>query len=159
MTFGLARRFVGSNIYIQSTQSSFVPENRWPSCLGAAWNSWLAACSLAVVFFLRRASFISLCSTARGWRSARRNCGVYILLLSAVGMLFFDVGAYMGFYSELFTELGARVIAVEPNPSCYEGLTVKARSRNMFVERCAAGDAPGIASLFIFAWKIQRSLL
>lgn len=65
------------------------------------------------------------------------------------GDVVFDIGAYMGFYAEIFNELGARVIALEPNPDCYAKLKRKACSRDMFVENCAAGDAPGVVDLHV----------
>jgi len=63
------------------------------------------------------------------------------------GDLVFDVGANVGNYSEVFTELGARVVAVEPNPRCCENLRRLARARPVHVEECAVGDAPGKANL------------
>jgi FkbM family methyltransferase len=61
----------------------------------------------------------------------------------------FDVGANVGNYSEVFADLGARVIAVEPNPYCYQNLDRLARVRKVFVQRCAAGDVPGKLSLHL----------
>ena len=37
------------------------------------------------------------------------------------GDLVFDVGAHMGTYTEVFVELGAKVVAVEPNPMAARG--------------------------------------
>jgi FkbM family methyltransferase len=65
------------------------------------------------------------------------------------GDIVFDVGAYMGYYTELFSELGARVVAVEPNPDCCVKLKQKALSRDIFVESCAAGDALGKTTLHL----------
>jgi FkbM family methyltransferase len=61
----------------------------------------------------------------------------------------FDVGANVGTYSEVFTGLGAKVVAVEPNPFCYQNLDRLARVRKVFVQRCAAGDVPGKLSLHL----------
>lgn len=63
------------------------------------------------------------------------------------GDLVFDVGANIGAYSELFSEMGAAVVAVEPNPRCCERLRKLARSSRVQVEECAVGDAPGKAKL------------
>jgi FkbM family methyltransferase len=63
--------------------------------------------------------------------------------------LVFDVGANVGNYSELFTGLGATVVAVEPNPRCCEKLRRLARVRRVYVEQCAAGEKPGKAALHI----------
>jgi FkbM family methyltransferase len=65
------------------------------------------------------------------------------------GDLVFDVGAHMGAYAEIFVELGAKVVAVEPNPMCCERLRRMARARDIQVENCAAGDVPGKLDLHI----------
>jgi FkbM family methyltransferase len=65
------------------------------------------------------------------------------------GDLVFDVGANVGDYAELFAELGARVVAIEPNPRCCEKLSELALARDIRVENCAAGDAPGRLPLHI----------
>ncbi|HZV89258.1 MAG TPA: FkbM family methyltransferase [Candidatus Binatus sp.] len=65
------------------------------------------------------------------------------------GDLVFDVGAHLGRYSEIFTDLGGRVISVEPNPRCCEQLLRLAKVRDVRVENCAAGDAPGKLKLRI----------
>ena len=63
--------------------------------------------------------------------------------------LVFDVGAHVGRHAELFTDLGARVVSIEPNPVCCEQLTRLAKVRDVHVENCAAGDAPGKLKLHI----------
>jgi FkbM family methyltransferase len=63
--------------------------------------------------------------------------------------LVFDIGAYFGTYAERFTELGAKVVAVEPNPACCETLRRLARGRNIQVVNCAAGDTPGKSKLLV----------
>jgi len=65
------------------------------------------------------------------------------------GDLVFDIGANVGSYSELFCELGAKVVAVEPNPQCCQSLRRLARARPVSVENCAAGDLPGKATLHV----------
>ena len=61
--------------------------------------------------------------------------------------LVFDVGANEGRMTETFLELGATVVAVEPNPALAR--TVKARYglRQVTVEAAAVGAAPGVAEL------------
>lgn len=61
--------------------------------------------------------------------------------------LVFDIGANVGEYSDIFSELGARVVAVEPNPSCCEFLYQLARLRDVRVEGCAVGEKVGNATL------------
>jgi len=65
------------------------------------------------------------------------------------GDLVFDVGAHMGTYTEVFVELGAKVVAVEPNPMCCERLKRMAKTRDIRVENCAAGDVMGKLDLHI----------
>jgi FkbM family methyltransferase len=65
------------------------------------------------------------------------------------GDLVFDVGANMGLYSEVFSQLGAKVVAVEPNPRCCQNLNRLARNREVHVQNCAAGDLPGRAMLHV----------
>jgi FkbM family methyltransferase len=65
------------------------------------------------------------------------------------GDLVFDVGAHVGRHAEIFTDLGAKVVSIEPNPSCCDQLTRLARIRDIHVENSAAGDAPGKLKLRI----------
>jgi len=65
------------------------------------------------------------------------------------GDLVFDVGAHVGRYSEIFTDLGATVVSIEPNPRCCEQLRRLAKVRDVHVEQCAAGDTPGKLKLRI----------
>ena len=51
----------------------------------------------------------------------------------------FDIGANHGMYAETFCSLGARVIAVEPNPELCDKLGLIAISRDVIVERRAPG--------------------
>lgn len=59
------------------------------------------------------------------------------------GDLVFDVGANVGMYAEIFTELTARVVAIEPNPECLRFLRNLARRTKLKVEACAVSDTPG----------------
>ena len=65
------------------------------------------------------------------------------------GSLVFDVGAYVGEYSELFAEMGARVVAVEPNPQNCDALRRVSVAYNVQLENCAVGNAPGSLRLHI----------
>jgi tRNA G37 N-methylase Trm5 len=49
------------------------------------------------------------------WRRRHRMYRLYSEFVSA-GDLVFDIGANIGDYAEMFARLGARVVAVEPNP-------------------------------------------
>lgn len=76
----------------------------------------------------------------------RRMCDFYRQFVRK-GDLVFDVGANLGMYSEIFTQVGATVVAIEPNPKCCERLKKLARVRRIMVENCAAGDCAGVATL------------
>jgi FkbM family methyltransferase len=65
------------------------------------------------------------------------------------GDVVFDIGANVGDYSEAFSDLGARVVAVDPNPACAETLQNLAKIRDIEVELCAVGDKPGTATMRI----------
>src|SRR5258708_9447722 len=52
------------------------------------------------------------------------------------GDLVFDVGAHFGKYAECFTSLGAAVVAIEPNPTCFPILRHTARSRHTQLPHC-----------------------
>jgi FkbM family methyltransferase len=80
--------------------------------------------------------------------SRKQMLDFYAGLLSR-GDLVFDVGANVGEYSDAFLALGARVVAIEPNPACCEKLKRVAKRGNLFIENCAVGDANGTASMQI----------
>jgi FkbM family methyltransferase len=63
------------------------------------------------------------------------------------GDLVFDVGANVGEYAAVFSDLGATVVAIEPNPSCCESLFKLAHIKNVRVEGTAVGDVVGSAKL------------
>ena len=86
---------------------------------------------------------------ARRKLALRRQMRAFFAPYIRRGDLVFDIGAHFGSYAERFTELGAKVIAVEPNLACCETLRRLAHSRDIRVENCAAGDAPGKLKLLI----------
>ncbi len=53
--------------------------------------------------------------------------------------LCFDIGANMGTKSKLFLDLGANVVAFEPQRSCHENL-LRLSSKKFTVEKCAIGN-------------------
>lgn len=66
------------------------------------------------------------------------------------GDLVFDIGAYVGDLTEIFLELGARVICVEPNPYCIEILKKRyAKNNNVIVVSKGVGSFKGRAVLHI----------
>jgi FkbM family methyltransferase len=64
------------------------------------------------------------------------------------GSLCFDVGANRGRYCQAFFDLGARVVAVEPQSTCLDELTKRfGVSERVQLVHAAVGAAPGRASL------------
>lgn len=62
------------------------------------------------------------------------------------GALVFDVGANVGSRTSLFLDLGARVVAVEPQPDCVEVLRTFDQDR-LIIEQVALGAVPGRATM------------
>lgn len=80
---------------------------------------------------------------------ARERAAMLELYRSVVrpGDLVFDIGAHVGSRSDVFVKLGARVVAVEPNPEC--AWRIRARYPRVLVEEVAVGDQVGEAELFV----------
>jgi FkbM family methyltransferase len=78
-------------------------------------------------------------------RALRRH---YALFLGP-GDLAFDVGAHVGNHARCFARLGARVIAIEPQPAFAAWLRRLLRARpNVTVLECALAAAPGEVELY-----------
>jgi FkbM family methyltransferase len=74
------------------------------------------------------------------------------------GSLVFDVGAHTGAMAELFLALGARVVCIEPQPSCVETLRAKFSGRSdVAIEAIGAGAAAGVLELSICKEGAQSS--
>jgi FkbM family methyltransferase len=82
------------------------------------------------------------------WQFWNRMSRFYSPLIRS-GDVVFDVGANIGVYTELFSRLGATVVAIEPNLECCEKLRVIARMRKIFIENCAAGETVGTAEFHL----------
>ena len=66
------------------------------------------------------------------------------------GALCFDIGAHLGGRSRAFLELGARVVAVEPQPQCAANLHARwAGERRFTLIPKAVGAQPGSSTLHI----------
>jgi FkbM family methyltransferase len=65
--------------------------------------------------------------------------------------LVFDIGANIGGKTELFSKLGAKVIAVEPHPKMFEILKARTRKYGARVHTLAlgVGSSPGVATLYL----------
>ena len=65
------------------------------------------------------------------------------------GDLCFDIGANIGDKAELFIQLGAMVVAVEPQESCWRVLKKRFKSERVSVEPVALDSSKGIKTIFI----------
>jgi FkbM family methyltransferase len=63
------------------------------------------------------------------------------------GDLVFDIGANLGSYAEIFASLGARVIAVEPNPDCVSHIRRSHPGGLIEVVGTAVGSSAGVATI------------
>jgi FkbM family methyltransferase len=88
-----------------------------------------------------------------GRRKARRFYRQFV----PQGGLCFDVGANMGERTEVFVDLGARVVAVEPQPDCAETLRRRFKAGVEVVEG-ALGAQSGEAELLVANYHTLASL-
>ena len=65
------------------------------------------------------------------------------------GDVCFDVGANVGDKTELFLQLGATVVAVEPQESCWRVLRRRFKTRSVHIETCALAERRGTVTLFL----------
>jgi FkbM family methyltransferase len=65
------------------------------------------------------------------------------------GDLCFDIGANIGEKTEILLSIGARVVAVEPQPDLVRELRARASRRNCEVVQAAISDTPGTAKLHL----------
>ena len=90
--------------------------------------------------------------TYYGWRQRRRSSAMDALYRRFVkrGDLVFDIGAHVGDRVAAFRRLGARVVAVEPQPALASTLTMLyGRSANVVIERVAVGRRAGDVRLMV----------
>lgn len=74
------------------------------------------------------------------------------------GQLVFDVGANDGQFSEKLLNWGARVVALEPQPICFEQMKARIGGhRALRIENCAVGPTEGSVELFIASTGSQIS--
>ena len=66
--------------------------------------------------------------------------------------LCFDLGAHVGNRTNAWIALGAKVIAIEPQPNCMDYLKKKfAGNEKVVLKQCAVGEKPGTAQMHISA--------
>lgn len=97
----------------------------------------------------------------RGGRAvaqSRRMQAFYGGLL-ARDALVFDIGANLGTMTRVFTALGARVVAVEPNADCLRHIELTTRREQVEVLQAAVGERNGVTILKVADWKDKMSSL
>jgi FkbM family methyltransferase len=73
--------------------------------------------------------------------------------------LCFDVGSNIGAKAEVFLELGARVVAFEPQPDCYREMVARCgRPGRLTALNVAVGSEPGEATLYVDRTRAGSSL-
>src|SRR4030043_412769 len=65
------------------------------------------------------------------------------------GDLCFDIGANIGDKTELFIQLGAIVVAIEPQESCWRILKRRFKNNRVFIEPVALDSKKGTRTIFI----------
>jgi len=73
--------------------------------------------------------------------------------------LVFDVGANVGTMTRVFSSLGARVVAIEPNPDCARHIELTTARSAVEVLQAAAGASNGVAVLNLSDRKDKMSSL
>jgi len=92
----------------------------------------------------------------RAMRQSRLMREFYASLLPP-GALVFDIGANVGTMTRIFSSLGARVIAVEPNPDCARHIELTTSPKTVEVLQAAVGEASGVGVLTISDRKDKMS--
>lgn len=73
--------------------------------------------------------------------------------------LVFDIGANLGTMTRVFASLGARVVAVEPNPDCARHIQLSTSQKSVEVLQAAIGTANGLGVLKVSDRKDKMSSL
>ena len=103
--------------------------------------------------------FIKAVWDARRWSTLdRQHLGFYRAFVRP-GCLCFDIGANQGNRTKVFLALGARVLAIEPQPSLYLVLRIGFLfNRKLTALRIAAGSTAGVSSLRLSDANVLSSL-
>src|SRR5262245_8821704 len=97
----------------------------------------------------------------RGGRSIKQSARMrefYSSLLPG-GAMVFDIGANVGTMTRVFSSLGAKVLAVEPNPDCARHIELTSSPDAVEVLPAAVSDTNGLAVLNVSDRKDKMSSL
>ena len=75
------------------------------------------------------------------------------------GALVFDVGANVGTMTQVFASVGAKVIAIEPNPDCVRHIELATDRKTVEVLQAVAGETNGLGVLHVSDRKDKMSSL
>lgn len=92
---------------------------------------------------IARRAYVAV-TTLRARREARRHYSEFV----RAGDLVFDIGANVGDRTAVFLSLGARVVAIEPQPACVDRLRRRFGGR-ITVAATALGPAEGEAEMLV----------
>jgi FkbM family methyltransferase len=97
----------------------------------------------------------------RGGRAVRQSrlMREFYAALLPKGALVFDIGANMGTMTAIFAALGAKVVAVEPNPDCATHIERSTSRDAVDVLQAAVGERDGSAELNVSDRKDKMSSL
>jgi FkbM family methyltransferase len=97
----------------------------------------------------------------RGGRAVRQSrlMRAFYSSLLPKGALVFDIGANVGTMTRLFSSLGTKVIAVEPNPDCVRHIELTTSRDTVEVLQAAVGDMNGLGVLKVSDRKDKMSTL
>jgi FkbM family methyltransferase len=94
----------------------------------------------------------------RAYYNERRQGRVFYGQFVKPGNLVFDLGANKGLMSEMFLELGAKVVAVEPIPDLAALIRSRYRVATLHVEAVAVGAEPGEATMRLGVDSIHSTI-
>lgn len=110
-------------------------------------------------WFKDRCNFAKLEKEARGWSAIDQVRSEFYSELLERGDLVFDVGANVGNRSKVFLQVGARVVAFEPQRKCTDLLARVFQNNSRFtLERCALGAQVGETDIYVSAAHTISSL-
>ena len=97
----------------------------------------------------------------RGSRAAQqsRSMREFYSYLLPKRALVFDIGANVGTMTGIFASLGARIVAVEPNPDCAKHIERATSRETVEVLQAAVGELDGFAELKVSDRKDKMSSL
>lgn len=94
--------------------------------------------------------FLLITSTITVYSIEKKDYRPFLSQFISPGALVFDVGAHIGQKSALYLAQGARVVCIEPQPSCYNILKEKFNNNsNVFIEPIGLGEKPDVLTMLI----------